>query len=303
LKPITCHCLDPAFTRDLIGDRKDRRQTQAHPLQWVGLVARGGDPFYDHRMSREISVHLLPSLFDPAALRGGVAVIIDVLRASTTIVHALAAGAKQVIPCGEVPQAEELARRFPPGTVLLGGERAGTRIPGFDLDNSPLNYTPDVLQGKNLIFTTTNGTRALLRAEQAGRIVIGAFVNLQAVVRLLLEDGRPVHLVCAGTDGGVTAEDALFAGAVAHNLYKAAGGAAPVDDECMLALEFFEARGKPPEKFRETLRSSRGGRNLVELGFDADIERAGQCDLFDIVPEACRNGHWSIEIRNPSDKR
>jgi 2-phosphosulfolactate phosphatase len=260
-------------------------------------------------MSAEIFVHLLPSLFEPADLRGGVAVVIDVLRASTTIIHALAAGATQVIPCGEISQAPPLAAELPAGTALLGGERAGTRIPGFDLDNSPLRYVPEVLQGKTLVFTTTNGTRALLRAEQAARIVIGAFVNLQAVVRLLLEDGRPIHLVCAGTDGQITTEDVLFAGAVAEAVYQAAGRPATIDDSTVLALALSETKMESPEQILEMLRSSRGGRNLVELGFDADIERAAARDLFDIVPELCRNGRWSITrgtdsaLHSPSRER
>src|SRR5262245_9024917 len=112
-------------------------------------------------MPRRVYVHLAPELFQSGDLHDGVAVVIDVLRASTTIVQALAAGALAVIPCSEVDEAERLAARFRPGTALLGGERKGVRIAGFDLGNSPGEYTPAVLRGKTLIFTTTNGTRAL----------------------------------------------------------------------------------------------------------------------------------------------
>src|SRR5690242_5734390 len=116
-------------------------------------------------MSRPILVHLLPTLFEPADLRGGVAVVIDVLRATSTIVQALAAGATSVVPCGEIDEARAIAAKAAPGSVLLGGERKGVTIPGFDLGNSPGDYTSDVVTGKKLIFTTTNGTRALLRAK------------------------------------------------------------------------------------------------------------------------------------------
>src|SRR5260221_2263163 len=129
-------------------------------------------------MPRPIFVHLVPALFEPADLRGGVAVVIDVLRATSTIVHALAAGAKAVIPCGEIDEARQVAARSPAGSVLLGGERKGLRIPGIDLGNSPTDYTPDVVTGKKIIFTTTNGTRALIRARDARRGAVGAAPHL-----------------------------------------------------------------------------------------------------------------------------
>lgn len=218
-------------------------------------------------------------------LQGGIAVVIDILRASTTIVHALAAGAERVIPCGEVETARELAGRFANGTALLGGERHGERIAGFDLDNSPLNYTADRLGGKTLIFTTTNGTRALERCQSADRILIGAFVNRNAIVKALRDDGRPIHLVCAGTDGYVTSEDVLFAGSVAHAVRVLRETQRLPDDETQLALALWQAAHEDCGQIRQILRDSRGGLNLLELGFEADIDRSATCDLFEIVPE------------------
>src|SRR5262249_38742437 len=98
-----------------------------------------------------------------------------------------------------------------------GGERGGKRIDGFDLGNSPLEYTRDRLNGKTLVFTTTNGTRAMLHSRQAARILIGAFVNLSALCREL-ESADAVDIVCAGTDRQITREDVLFAGAVGDEL-------------------------------------------------------------------------------------
>src|SRR5579864_1736813 len=121
-------------------------------------------------MSRKLFVHLLPALFEPAELEGGVAVVLDVLRASTTIVHALGAGAGSVVPCGEVDETRRLAATFPAESVVLGGERGGTRIGGFDLDNSPASYTNERVHGKTVAFTTTNGTQALIRSRAARRI-------------------------------------------------------------------------------------------------------------------------------------
>src|SRR5262249_5944787 len=147
-----------------------------------------------------LCVHLLPSLTTPADLAGGLAVVIDVLRASTTICHALAAGAKEVIPCLEVEEARERANRYVPGDAVLGGERGGLRIEGFDLGNSPREYTPTTVGGRTVLFTTTNGTRAMRQCTEAARVVIGAFVNLSPVCREVeraLMAGRDAHLLCA----------------------------------------------------------------------------------------------------------
>ena len=134
------------------------------------------------------------------ALDSAVAVVIDVLRASTTVVHALASGAQAVIPCETIDEAREQSTRRSSGTVLLGGERGGERIDGFDLGNSPLEFTPEAVAGKTIVFTTTNGTKALKQCASADRVLIGTFVNRAALLRVLQADGRPIHLVCAGTD-------------------------------------------------------------------------------------------------------
>lgn len=223
--------------------------------------------------------HFLPSLFEPDALRGGTAVVIDVLRASTTICHALDAGARGVIPCGDVEQARATAAALSGESPILGGERDGTLIDGFDLDNSPLRYTPDVVAGRTVVFTTTNGTRALLRCAAAERILIGAFVNLAAVVSQLRGCGQPVHLVCAGTRGEISAEDVLCAGAIARELAPPTGTI--VDDQARLSAALFDAqRGRLNEALAESL----GGRNCLALGFAADVSRAAEIDRFDVVP-------------------
>ncbi len=152
-------------------------------------------------MTRDVFVHLLPFLFQPDELRGGTAVVIDVLRASTTITHALAAGANAVIPCEEIEEARQIAANLPATEVVLGGERDSKKIEGFDLDNSPLKYTPETVGGKTVVFTTTNGTRALSLSQQTEHILLGSFVNLNAVIASLAADNRALHLVCAGTRG------------------------------------------------------------------------------------------------------
>lgn len=232
-------------------------------------------------MSGFCRVHLLPALFDPAELQGGIAVIVDVLRASTTITHALANGAEKVIPCLSIDDAQAL-RTSPSENVLLGGERGGIKIDGFDLSNSPDDYSDTVVAGKTIGFTTTNGTKALLRSEQALEIVIGSFANFSKVVDRIVDFGKPIHIVCAGTNGAITGEDVLFAGAVVHQL-------ADKDFDCcdssQIAHSYWnQAVGSHDNKAIETaIRSAQGGKNLIALGYEKDITTASQLDSVPIL--------------------
>lgn len=225
-----------------------------------------------------VQVHLLPALMQAPLPTGSVGVVIDILRASTTIIHALGHGASKVIPCLTVEDALQQAASLP-ARPLLGGERHAQLIPGFDLDNSPLKYAADAVAGRTIVFTTTNGTRALQQGQAADEVLVGGFVNRAAIVARLRSENRPVHLICAGTDGHLTGEDILFAGAVVHDL-----GITPDTIETQLALDFYRGHARTPEEFRQTMYWSRGGQNLVALGLQADIDRAMTEDLFSVVP-------------------
>ncbi len=235
-----------------------------------------------------VRVYLLPSHCDPDALRGGCAVILDILRASTTIIQALASGAEAVVPCEEVVTAKTLAADGHRNGVkfLLGGERGGIRLPGFDLGNSPAEYTPELLRGQLLVFTTTNGTRALLRARQARRVLVAGFVNLRAVVNTLVADGGDVHILCAGTDGQISLEDVLCAGAIVSGLPELISY---WNDEAYLAAATWDKHGRDPAKIEQALRNSRGGQNLIALGQESDIALAAACDIHTLVPS------WDVE--------
>jgi 2-phosphosulfolactate phosphatase len=234
--------------------------------------------------------HFLPSLVTPDELAGGDVVVIDVLRASTTIVHALAAGAECVVPCAEVAEAREAARRFARDAVALGGERGGLPISGFDLGNSPTEYTKASVAGKTIVFTTTNGTAALNQCKAAQRVLIGSFVNLTAV-GCELRGGRPVHLLCAGTRGRITREDVLCAGAIGE-LFLSTVGETTVNDQARIAVDAWRFALTPGARSPQavdgaliaTLRETEGGRNLASIGLAADIDTAAQVDRFDIVP-------------------
>ncbi len=236
-------------------------------------------------MPKNIDVYLVPSLAEEGSFDGKTVVVIDVLRATTTIVHALAAGATKVIPCLHVDQAREKAAELG-DTTLLGGEREGVRIEGFQLGNSPLEYLGEKVQGRAIVFTTTNGTKALKCCVNSKRVLIGAFVNFSAICEQVAacED---LVLLCAGTGNEVTREDVLFAGAVASELRKTSP-ALGINDQAEIAADAWESaqndlRGAAP--LAEILRQSRGGRNLIEIGQDKDIEIASTIDKFDFAPE------------------
>lgn len=249
-----------------------------------------------------IFVYPLPQLHDPAVLTGEdgeVAVVIDVLRATTTMITALNSGAAEVIPLREIDdalrlKAGRLENGAEPGSILLGGERGGTLIEGFDLGNSPEDYTEERVRGKTLIFTTTNGTQAVHRASGAARLYIAAFVNAAAVVERLLEQ-RVIHIVCAGTDGKFTEEDLLLAGCLVERLHRLSDGRYAMNAQAQTLLDQWRhafslprilgTESIPTESLAQILRRSRGGRNLMQLGLGRDILAASRIDTVALVPK------------------
>jgi 2-phosphosulfolactate phosphatase len=207
-----------------------------------------------------------------------------VLRATTTVIHALAAGCTAVLPCLCVEEAQHLAGGMRAGRVLLGGERGCKPPPGFDLGNSPGAYTAAVCRGTTLVLTTTNGTRALLHAAHAARTLVAGFVNFSAVCEQLRQEARPIHIVCAGADGAVALEDTLLAGALVECLD--GHGTARLNDGARVAWDCFEHHGRVLEGALEV---SAGGALLRRLGYDDDVRAAARIDQFALVPELRRD--------------
>ena len=245
-------------------------------------------------MLQMLNVYALPSLVEPEELAGGTVVVIDVLRSTTSIVHALEAGAREVIPCEEIDEARHLAARFPSGEAVLGGERHGIKIEGFDLGNSPEDYSPRNVAGKTVILTTTNGTRAMVQAASAQKVLIGAFVNASAVCARLLAEER-IHLLCSGTDGQYSDDDILLAGMLVERLQRLGGMSYLQNAQAISAREYWlrtfalpQALGAEPlepELLADALSESPGGRNLVAIELEDDILAAARIDRFQCVPE------------------
>lgn len=240
-----------------------------------------------------LHVHLLPNLVEPAALRGGVVIVIDVLRATTTLAHAFHAGIQSIYPVSEIPVALTLAEELKSSgeKILIGGERGGVMIPGFDLGNSPGEYSWDRCHDHLLVFTTTNGTRALLHARGAERVMTAGFVNFSAVCDALLEETRPIHFLCAGTNGLITLEDTLLAGAFIAALVP--HKPTYLNDSARLAWDAFECHGLVLE---EALRISAGGEQLCTLGLGNDVTLAAAVDSLLLVPETRYDGKQRLYL-------
>ncbi len=239
-----------------------------------------------------IDVQFIPDQNAQPPLDDRWVIVIDVLRATTTIVHALATGCASVVPCAEVDEARRRAKELEEPAVL-GGERGGQRIDGFDLGNSPCEYTAEAIAGKTLVFTTTNGTRALLAASDAQEILLGAFVNLTAVARAS-EKAEHLTIVCAGTGGRISREDVLCAGAIIDRLAESLGSVDTSPSANMAHVAWRSLGLDLPVSSRHAdsltewlsmaLANCRGGRDLVRLGLEADITTAARVDSYELVP-------------------
>ena len=245
-------------------------------------------------MTHVLNVYSLPRLVEPEQMAGGVAVVIDVLRASTTIVHALTSGAREVLPCVEVDDARAAAKNLPEDERVLGGERKGLPIDGFDYGNSPEDYTYERVSRKSVVFTTTNGTRAMQHARMADRVLIGAFVNVTAIVEELIGHEQ-IHLLCAGTNGQMGHDDVMLAGLLVERIQREGGLLYEQNAQAIVAREtWLHAFALPralgaeplePERLAGELRKSIGGRKLVALGMEQDILAAARIDHLGGVPE------------------
>jgi 2-phosphosulfolactate phosphatase len=257
----------------------------------------------------KVYVHLLPHLIPPGSLAGGVAVVVDVLRATSVMVHALAAGCEAVVPCGEIDDARAVASGLPSGTSLLAGERQGLPIQGFDLGNSPGEFSSEVCRSKTIVITTTNGTRAILASLDADRVYIAAFANLRATsdelsVQFFKKDhGHPVHIICAGTEGHISLEDSLLAGALTSGIVGLCSDVAlrpeltelfGNDEALMVVSQWLEVeRYLQKRPLWKLLRLGRGGRNVERIGRGIDIVDCAAADRFKLVAEL---------MRGPSDR-
>jgi 2-phosphosulfolactate phosphatase len=218
---------------------------------------------------------------EPPDVAGRTAVVIDVIRATSTIVEALANGAKAIYPTISTEDAIRLTTSLGRDDTLLCGERKGLKVEGFDLGNSPHEFARERIEGKRLVMTTTNGTRAFAAAQGAEEVLAASFLNLDAVARRLARLERDLVLICAGKEDRFSLDDALCAGILLRGLSEEVGGAGiELDDASRAAL----ALAGSFELDAELLERTAAGAALVEVGLGEDLPLCAQRGRHDIVP-------------------
>ncbi len=226
-----------------------------------------------------IDVYATPDSAREKDLKDRMVVVVDVLRATSTIITGLHNGCREFIPVIDIEEAVNIAKNYERDAFLLGGERNAQKIEGFHLSNSPREYTRDVVEGRTIIITTTNGTKAIRKASDAKEVIIAGFMNVNAVCDYIREIGEDTAMVCAGTDGRFSLEDILAVGAIISKLEDEIR--LELDDLGMVCRYLYENNEDDLERIlRGTYHYSR----LVELGYEKDIEYCLKMNTAPIVP-------------------
>lgn len=233
-----------------------------------------------------MNINLIPSVeyINEKDIEGKIAVVIDVLRATSVITTALYNGAKEVVTTIEI----EEALNYKDKSSILGGERKALKIDGFDLSNSPCEYRKEIVTGKRVILTTTNGTRTINKSIKAKSILIGCMLNGKAVARRIIEYNRDTCIVCAGTQGKFSLDDFICAGKILNDVAECIS--VEFDDFATAAFLAYKDNKKDVLSY---IKNASHYRYLVSIGLEDDIKYCFKEDVFDIVPEY-KNG--SIKI-------
>lgn len=230
-----------------------------------------------------MKIDLFLSRFDiqQEKVKGRIAIIIDVLRASTSIITALASGSQGVIPLSEVEEARKLAQKFSSQSVLLGGERNEMPIPGFNLSNSPFDYTVDRVENKRIIFTSTNGARLFDHARQAEVCVVGAFVNVTSLCNYILKTGLDIAILCAGKKGSFGLEDVVCGGLIVDKISAASPDTLHLNDGAVASQILYNFYA---DNIYDMLVQSSHGKRLIEIGQEKDLKRCASIDSIQAIP-------------------
>jgi 2-phosphosulfolactate phosphatase len=228
-----------------------------------------------------IDLYLTPTPLNRATFEKRVVVVVDVLRATTSICAMLHAGARGIIPVAEPGEAAELRTKLGADNTVLAGEREGVKIEGFDFGNSPDEFTPETVGGKHVVMTTTNGTAVFGKAARGASIITGSLVNISRVAEGVAAEGRDLLIACAGLEGGFSIEDTLCGGMLIHQL-KQRGDREPIlNDAASLALLLYENN---KQTIRAAIEQGEHGRFLRNIGFGSDVALAANVDAIPVLP-------------------
>jgi len=226
---------------------------------------------------RKIEVALSPKLYDVYRNDDAIVVMVDIFRASSAICAAFHHGVEQVIPVSSIEEAKVYQQKG----YLVGAERKGMVVEGFEFGNSPRSYMTEELKGKTIVLTTTNGTKAINIAKDAYMVVVGAFVNISTLCKWLVEQNRDVLLLCAGWQDRFNLEDTLFSGAVADELANYPDVFSEMGDAALAARYLYQSAKNDPDKF---LWNSSHRRRLAHLNLKEDIRYCLQLDETKVLP-------------------
>lgn len=224
---------------------------------------------------RLIEVCLSPELIHQHELTGKTVVVVDIFRATSCIVSGLAHGVEAIKPVAEVEECLALGKQG----YLMAGERGGIKVGGFDMGNSPFEYQSEVVKGRKVAISTTNGTQAIAKSSGAAEIIIGAFLNLEAVSEYILHAKSDVIIHCAGWKGTPNLEDTLFAGAL---IDECAEEMNPTGDSALLAHQFYVSNH---ENLFGLAKQSSHAERLAGFGIESDLEFCMTLNEYTEVPK------------------
>jgi 2-phosphosulfolactate phosphatase len=228
-----------------------------------------------------IDIQFVPFPPNPDLLTHRVVVVIDVLRATSVMVHAMSQGALEIIPAATIEEGLQIAKAFPRNSILLGGERESRKIPKFDLGNSPKEYIGERVKGKELILTTTNGTKAFHLVSSGKEILVGSFLNIGAVAQRCLKSNRDLFIFPSGDEGKFSLEDTLCGGMLIDLVTKKEKKQISLTDASYAAQILYQ---RFKDNLLEAFQLSRHGKELIDREFEDDLVFSAQIDMTPIVP-------------------
>ena len=217
---------------------------------------------------------------DELAYTGKTTVVIDVLRASTTIIQALQNGAREVIPVASVEFAVKVSGGMFGGQTLLGGERNTKKLEGFALGNSPLEYAPEVVGGRTIILFTTNGSKAIVKAKFSENLFIAAFTNLTALAKHLIKLGKEFEILCSGRGNYFSMEDVICAGKLISEIQKINNNV-ELTDSAKASVALNKSFGK---SILTMMQQTEHGKILIENNFDEDLKFCSRINTSETIP-------------------
>ena len=233
--------------------------------------------------NRPVHIAILPPFIRREGLEKSAFCVVDLLRASTTMVRAIENGATAIRLVTETAAAIAERDKLGVGGALAAGERGGVAPPGFDLGNSPQDFTRERIAGKTIVFTTTNGTKLVTHGKPASLVLIGCLNNRRAVAAALGAHGGPIMIACAGTDSRIAAEDCIGAGGIVEALVESTPGL-ELSDPALLCLSAWRGAKADASTLLKAVSESTGAKNLIKLNLGADVAECVRVDVTTVVP-------------------